>query len=142
MGVRLFTLASWEDSQGKIISGEYLADYILPGLIDRVVPLDFNHELGSDGRSYKLTHRSYLESTGPLKHYSAFSERVWPEKDAEVNVTATPMDITFQTDGDGRPILPDPTVKHPVLKPQKHLSNLVRKYMDTHYGLLLKISFC
>ncbi|KAJ3533261.1 hypothetical protein NMY22_g7407 [Coprinellus aureogranulatus] len=119
MGVRMFILATWEDTQGRVIS----------------VPLDFNHELGSDGRSYKIEHRSYLERIGLLDHYASFSQKTWPDKTSPADRDVSPMDITFEVTADGRPVLPDPTKGHPVLKPYKHLPNLVRKFMDACYGL-------
>ncbi|KAJ3533225.1 hypothetical protein NMY22_g7427 [Coprinellus aureogranulatus] len=119
MGVRFFMLASWEDNDGRIIS----------------VPLDFNHELGSDGQSYKVEHRAYLESIGLLQHYASFSQKIWPDKDAVVDRDASPKDITFAVTPEGRAILPDPSLPHPILKPFRYLPNLVRKFVDADYAL-------
>ncbi|KAJ3536050.1 hypothetical protein NMY22_g6211 [Coprinellus aureogranulatus] len=110
MGVRMFILATWEDTQGRVISG-------------------------SDGRSYKIEHRSYLERIGLLDHYASFAQKTWPDKTSVVDRDVSPMDVTFDITGDSRPVLPDPTKGHPILKPYKHLPNLVRKFMDASYGL-------
>lgn len=137
MGVRMFVLASWEDTYGRVITGETILHgrNILDPHGHYAVPLDFNHELGSDGKSYKIEHRAYLEKVGLLEHYASFAQNSWPDKTAEVDRDVSPMDITFKTTEEGRPILPDPSRSHPLLKPFKNLPNIVRKYMDAEYGM-------
>ncbi|KAJ3533952.1 hypothetical protein NMY22_g7127 [Coprinellus aureogranulatus] len=79
MGVRIFVLASYEDTNDELIA----------------VSLDFNNELGSNGQSYKKGARSYLERIDLLSNYAAFVRKTAPGEDDAINRKSNPKEITF-----------------------------------------------
>ncbi|KAJ3537395.1 hypothetical protein NMY22_g5602 [Coprinellus aureogranulatus] len=115
MGVRLFMLASYEDSNNEMIA----------------VSLDFNNELGSNGQSYKLAQKSYLDRIDLLNNYASFVKKTAPAEEEVVDRKAAARDIQFQVNERGEAVLPDPNKAHPILKPHVYCPTLVRKFM--HY---------
>ncbi|KAJ3531311.1 hypothetical protein NMY22_g8208 [Coprinellus aureogranulatus] len=118
MGVRIFVLANYEDSNDDIVA----------------VSLDFNNELGSHGQSYKVGAKSYLERIGLLENYAAFVKRTSPPKGEEIDRKATARDIHFELNSVGDPMVPDPDQPKKPLKDYVWYPTVVRKYMHYDWG--------
>lgn len=98
------------------------------------VSLDFNNELGSNGRSYKLTNKTYLEKIDLLNNYASFVRKTAPQEGEDVDRKATARDMTFKTNSLGDPILPDPNETTKPLKDYVWYPTVVRKFMHFDWG--------